>query len=277
MTFEPDHVLIFTDLDGTVLDHDSYSPTPADRFIAELDPERATVIPVTSKTRAEVAALLWDIAPLKVYVTENGSAIHAPDGFPWAADSESQIHFPGMTHEQILSRLESAEPQLRSHFRGFSDMTAKQIAAETGLDLQRAYKAKAREASEPFLWTGSAANLDRFRDVMGAQGLKIQRGGRFCHLTGPCGKADAMDWIVSHYKSSRPDRRIMTVALGDGPNDLDMIESADRGVIIPNPGGAAIRSDRSSVITAAKAGPEGWVEVMQQILDKPDSANDRKH
>ena len=277
MTIDPDHVLIFTDLDGTVLDHDSYSPEPADQFIAALDPARATVIPVTSKTRAEVAALLWDIAPLKIYVTENGSAIHAPDGFPWAADSESQIYFPGISHEQILSGLESVEPQLRIHFRGFSDMTAKQIAAETGLDLQRAYKAKAREATEPFLWTGSAASLDRFRDVMEAQGLKIQRGGRFHHLTGQCGKVDAMDWIVRHYKSSSPDRRIMTVALGDGPNDLDMIEAANRGVIVPNPGGAAIRSDRPSVVTATKAGPEGWVEAMQQILDKPYSANDRKH
>ncbi|MEM8917967.1 MAG: HAD-IIB family hydrolase [Pseudomonadota bacterium] len=277
MTTKTDHVLIFTDLDGTVLDHHSYSPAPADRFIAEIDPEQASVIPVTSKTRAEVSAILWNIAPLKVFVTENGSAIHAPDGFPWESASAPQIQFPGVSHEEILSRLDAMDPMLRQKVQGFSDMTAKEIAAATGLDPQRALKAKAREATEPFLWTGNDSEMEQFRDLMENQQLSIQRGGRFYHLTGQCGKADAMDWIASHYKSTCPDRQITTVALGDGPNDLEMIEKADFGVIIPNPAGSAIRSAKSSVITATKPGPEGWVEVMQQIFDQLDSANDRKH
>lgn len=277
MTAKTDHVLIFTDLDGTVLDHDSYSPAPADKFIAGLDPERATVIPVTSKTRAEVSALLWDIAPFRVFVVENGSVIHAPSGLPWTSDPEPLIHFSGLSHEETLSRLDGMEPALRGLVRGFSDMTASEIAAETGLNLQRAFKAKAREASEPFLWTGSSEGLTQFKDLMEAEGLRVQRGGRFYHLTGQCGKADAMDWIVSHYRSSCPDHEIRTVALGDGPNDLEMIEKADRGVIIPNPGGIEVSSAKANVITAAKPGPEGWVDAMQKVFDELESTDDRKN
>lgn len=277
MTTKTDHVLIFTDLDGTVLDHDSYSPAPADAFIAALDSDRTTVIPVTSKTRVEVLALIFDIAPMRVIVTENGSVIHAPEGFPWDADPSSQIYFPGADHETILTALDALDPFLRKRVRGFSDMTIKEIAAETGLSLQSASKAKAREASEPFLWLGDSGELAKLEDFMADRSIKVQQGGRFFHLTGQCGKADAMRWIASQFKTAKPEHRIVSVALGDGPNDIEMIEEAELGVIIPNPDGKSIHSAKPSVITAPQPGPAGWVEAMQQIFDQLDSANDRKH
>ncbi len=277
MTTKTDHVLIFTDLDGTVLDHDSYSPAPADTFIAALDPDRTTVIPVTSKTRVEVLALIFDIAPMRVFVTENGSAIHAPEGFPWDADTSPQIYFPGANHEMILAALEELDPFLRKRVRGFSDMTIKEIATETGLSLQSASKAKAREASEPFLWLGDSGELAKLEEHMAGQNIKVQQGGRFFHLTGQCGKADAMRWIASQFRTAKPEHQFVSVALGDGPNDIEMIEEAELGVIIPNPDGKSIHSAKPSVITAPKPGPAGWVAAMQQIFDELDFDHDRKH
>ena len=54
--------LIFTDLDGTLLDHDTYSAEPAASLIRTLHEQSvADVIPVTSKTQMELAALDCDL------------------------------------------------------------------------------------------------------------------------------------------------------------------------------------------------------------------------
>ena len=49
--------LIFTDLDGSLLDHNTYSFDPAAELLLQLEQQQIPVIPVTSKTRAEVMAL----------------------------------------------------------------------------------------------------------------------------------------------------------------------------------------------------------------------------
>lgn len=48
-------LLIFTDLDGTLLDHESYDFTPARPMLARLAAMRAPVVLASSKTAAEIA------------------------------------------------------------------------------------------------------------------------------------------------------------------------------------------------------------------------------
>jgi predicted mannosyl-3-phosphoglycerate phosphatase (HAD superfamily) len=49
--------LIFTDLDGSLLDHHTYSFAPAANYLDRLETQGIPVIPITSKTRAEVLVL----------------------------------------------------------------------------------------------------------------------------------------------------------------------------------------------------------------------------
>ena len=89
--------LIFTDLDGTLLDHNSYSAQPADILIQQiLDQSIGYVIPITSKTSAEMRSLQRSI-PLSetISVTENGSVINMPHGYPFAVASDPQKFWTG--------------------------------------------------------------------------------------------------------------------------------------------------------------------------------------
>ena len=259
-------ILIFTDLDGTLLDHHSYSPAPADRYIRSLDQAGVGVIAVTSKTRAETEQLMGSIGSDALFSTENGSIIHAPRGFPWTASQEPQHHVMGVSYVAIQDQLANLPSVIRSRIRGFADMSAYDISQETGLSLADARKAKMREASEPFLWSGSEAELFDLGKAVEAAGLTIQRGGRFYHLTGGADKKLAMQWMRRQFLRHIPDLPIVTIALGDGPNDLKMIEAADHGVIIPNADGSAIASTRPSVFLADRPGPEGWVIAVRKIL-----------
>ena len=51
-------MLVFTDLDGTLLDHNTYSFSPALAAINKLKSLNIPIIPVTSKTLSELMTLL---------------------------------------------------------------------------------------------------------------------------------------------------------------------------------------------------------------------------
>lgn len=260
--------LIFTDLDGTLLDHESYSAKPADRLLRQiLDHSIGAVIPVTSKTFAELRLLQLSI-PLgeTISVTENGSVIRVPHGVPFAGGTGPQTILPGLGYAAILDRVGALPRKLRQHITGFADMSAAEVSNATGLGLQEALLAKQREASEPFLWSGSDTALEELVQIMADANIRVQRGGRFYHLTGDATKAQAMAHIKAAFGEQKADCRIVSIALGDGPNDLEMIEAADFGVVMPNPEGVAIRTTMSTVRTAPAAGPHGWVVAVREIF-----------
>lgn len=260
--------LIFTDLDGTVLDHDTYSASPADALIGSLhETAAACVMPVTSKTQAELAALDRQLPfDHSIKISENGAVIHAPTGFPPTAGQGPETLVLGVPYCSVLEAIDRLPAPLRAHLRGFADMDAAEVSRHTGLELEAAERAKARQSTEPFLWTGSKQQIDELREVMAQSDIKLQQGGRFYHLTGAATKQQALLTIANAFQKSKPEQRFVSIALGDGPNDLEMIEAADYGVIIPNAAGAAIRSEKASVRVAPEPGPKGWVSAVTDIL-----------
>lgn len=262
--------LIFTDLDGTLLDHESYSPRPADTLIKQLhDANIARVMPVTSKTQAELKWLDRAVSfNGSVKISENGSVIHAPHGFPFSGQHTPKTLVLGVAYQTILSAVAALPDHLRQNISGFADMDAAAVARRTGLPLEDAVRAKERQATEPFLWSGTLTEMDELKQKMAEAGIKIQQGGRFFHFTGAATKEQAVERVTSAYRKNEQERTYVTIALGDGPNDLNMIEAADYGVIIPNANGAAVHSGLPSVHTAEKPGPESWVLSVTQILQE---------
>lgn len=68
-------LLVFTDLDGTLLDHESYDWSPARQALNRLAALGALVVPATSKTRAEVAPLMAALGLTGPAIVENGAGV----------------------------------------------------------------------------------------------------------------------------------------------------------------------------------------------------------
>ena len=73
--------VIFTDLDGTLLDHHTYSYDAARPALERLRKSEIPLIMVSSKTRIEIEVLRTEIGNREPFIPENGGAIFIPDDY----------------------------------------------------------------------------------------------------------------------------------------------------------------------------------------------------
>ncbi|MCT8161814.1 HAD-IIB family hydrolase [Pseudoruegeria sp. SHC-113] len=254
----PPPFLVFTDLDGTLLDHETYDASPAAPALARLAALGVPVVMASSKTAAEIAPLRTSLG-LKACpaIVENGAGLLAP-----GAKATSS----GDVYAKLRADLETLPSALRACFTGFGDLTSEGISALTGLPLANAALAARRQFSEPGLWTGSDEARATFLSHLQTLGIHAREGGRFLTLSYGATKADRMAEIRAGYGSPR------VIALGDAPNDREMLEAADVAAIIANPARAPLpplkTEAQGKVLRPTAPGPEGWNAAIHQILDQ---------
>jgi mannosyl-3-phosphoglycerate phosphatase len=162
--------------------------------------------------------------------------------------------------------LDGLPARLRSKFRGFGDMSLSELAKRTGLSEAAACRARMRDFSEPGVWSGTEAERQAFSDALCANGLSAQQGGRFLTLSSGRTKADGMEQVLNHYRTAT------SLALGDAPNDIGMLEAAAYGVIVANPHRPPLPTLKAEatgrIIRTTEAGPVGWNTAVCAFLDK---------
>lgn len=246
---------VFTDLDGTLLDHDTYSFAEAAPALQDLKAHRIPLILASSKTAIEIQALqeALEITDMPAIV-ENGAGVARP-GVVGSAENEA--------YRALRAALAALPAPLRAGFRGFGDMSPGDIAAITGLPLAQAQAAATRQFSEPGLWSGTDAAKADFLAQLAALGITARAGGRFLTLSFGATKADRLPELAQALGAP------VTLALGDAPNDREMIEAADYGVIIRNPHGPGLPplpgEATGRIIRTQAIGPAGWNEAVLSI------------
>ena len=266
------HWVIFTDLDGTLLDHYDYSHAAAQPALDWLHSRSIPVILTSSKTFPELKALAADLGLEYPVIGENGAFIAWPTGFALTAphDEEKQgfrFKYFGQSYQEIEAVLHTLRENPRFRFSGFADWSVKELMQRTGLSEAAAIMAKEREASEPIRWQGHDAALADFRSALEAQGLRLVRGGRFYHVMGQTSKRRAMEWLNAALEAQRGNATF-SIALGDGPNDLEMLEAADVSIVVANPDSDPVEPRARQLIRTQAIGPAGWNEAIQQIRNE---------
>ncbi|MFD2165496.1 HAD-IIB family hydrolase [Thalassotalea euphylliae] len=272
------HPIIFTDLDGTLLDHYTYSFEAALPVIAQLKVNDIPVVATTSKTVQEVINIYEAIGINGPFIVENGAAVYLPKQLfnKQPQDTTEQPHFWvksfSRSRETFINVVEQLSNSFGEKFRSFYQMTSADIAEVTGLTVPQAKLASQRQFGEPVLWLGTDKEKHQFVASAKALGANVLLGGRFIHICDACDKGKALNWLAGEYQHLLKLPYVTAIALGDSGNDIAMLEAADIAVQIKSPTHSFPRldTDRTRFIFQTKGyGPVGWAESLNFILNFP--------
>ncbi len=265
-------LLIFTDLDGTLLDHETYSFEPALPALNVLESNLIPLIICSSKTRAEIEIIREKLGNAHPFISENGGAIFIPrDYFSHEISCDREdIYYKivelGTPYSQLRKVFKEMCSVLPGKLKGFGDCTPSEIARLCGFSLPEAERALQREYDEPFLVEGKVPQ-DVLHELARRSNLQVVRGGRFYHL-GNNDKGGALLRLRDIFQQ-QTGHRPTTVALGDSSNDLSMLKVADYPVLVRKKDGSYDSGVKlANLKVTSNSGPAGWNEALLDILSK---------
>jgi len=252
--------VVYTDLDGTLLDHDTYSFDIASPALRLMEREGIPLVINSSKTRPEIERYRSLLGNNHPFVTENGGGIFIPEdyfsripGCDKRSDGYCVIEL-GTPRGELKAVLESVAGETGIHIRGISDMSISDITEITGLDPESAAFVTERDYSEPFLVYGDETEVRR---KIIEKGYDHTRGSRLHHILGGNDKGKAVKILTGIYRSESP--AIETLGIGDSLNDLAMLKEVDFPVLVQKKGGVYDEGCRlPDLILADGEGPAGF-------------------
>lgn len=272
-------LVVFTDLDATLLDAETYSWRPAVPAVAALKEREAAIVLVSSKTLAEMEPLHDELTLTDPFIVENGggivicgtdeAAVHLSSQVPPEGRSghgDRLVISLGTEYKDLVENLAEISGEIGVELVGFSGMSAEEIAKMTGLSSAQAAKARMRLYDEPFVLPEEELHKETAILLAAeARGLTAVRGGRFFHLIGHAGKGRAVSLLIEAYRHVYGS--VYTVGLGDSPNDYPFLELVDTAVLVDRGESTSdLPEALASAIRTKAAGPEGWNEAISSIL-----------
>jgi mannosyl-3-phosphoglycerate phosphatase len=267
-------LVVFSDLDGTLLDRRTYSAAAAAEAIALLKHARIPLVFCSSKTRAEIELVQNELGIQDPFVVENGGALFIPNGYfdfeiPYARLSSGyQVVQYGRPYAEVVEGLARASRRAGTPLTGFHDMSVEDVARECDLPLLRARLAKLREYDEPFrMQSAGSGERRKLERALNAEGLGCSAGGRFDHAGAHVDKGLPVRLLTTLYLRSLG--QVRTVGLGDADNDVALLRQVEVPVVVRGESGMDSARVQASVPGAAVTrmpGPAGWAESVTAIV-----------
>jgi len=268
--------VIFTDLDGTLLDHNTYEWEKAKPALELCEKLKVPVVFVSSKTRSEMETLRRRMSISDPFISENGGGIFfsdtdflaPPPNASLVSGTEGLWKFSlGLSYPHLVKALHEIREKLGLNLRGFSDMKVDEISHLTGLDPKASRAATKREFDEPFLvFHERTSDHGVIVEAAEERGLTVTAGGRFYHLQGGNDKGQAMGMIIAWYEQSH--RKVISISLGDSPNDFPMLERADYPVLVRSQRDfSSLKEKIPRLRVTREMGPAGWNSAVLGILN----------
>jgi mannosyl-3-phosphoglycerate phosphatase len=259
--------LIFTALEGALLDSRTGSFAEAEEALSELDRRHIPLILVTSRTRAEIEPLRRKLEHSHPFITESGGGIFFPDGYfnvkiPGAERSGRYLCVAlGRPYKEVCAALDDISEESGVGVTGFHHMGAREIAENTGLRPREAELARDREFEEPFFFTSADEQaITRFVAAAREHGCDTRPGQTFWHFSSGCDTARAVRTLTKLFRDATR-TKLRAVGIGGAAEDLPWLRAVDQAVLLPGRAVDSGHSDANELKNIARgeiAGAAGW-------------------
>ena len=257
-------LIIFTDLDGSLLHRDNFKFDKIKGYVKNLIDNGIVIIPNTSKTENEIEEFIKELGSELPFISENGSSIHGLNLI--------NANFP---NKIILSRdkqelyeiFNSKIPkELKNKCKFISDMNTSQQSNILGLQDNYLKNALDRKYTIPFLFEGNKIEKNKLLKILRSSSLNMQDGGRVLNLGDNTDKVKSMNQVLKIYK--KVENKIKVIGVGDNFNDLDMLRNCDIPCLVFNDQFNRDQINIDNLIVSNKPSPEGWSDVIKTALVK---------
>ena len=268
--------ILFADLDGTVLDKETYEPGPSLKALGKCGDAGIHVIFCSSKTGAEIELYHTSYVPNpgSPFIAENGGGVFFPlDHWAQPPGGEQKGRFWKVTlgagHQDVFRVLTEAAGRAGMRIETFTGMAPEEIARRTGLSLEEAKLAGQRDFDEPFwIEEHDRMHLNAFEEAIETEGMSLTRGGRCFHVHGASDKGKAAEYVRQRYEQEIG--YVYAAAVGDAANDLPLFRVVDRAYLVK---GADETHDpeipgEENIRFMAGVGPVGFSQAVDDLLDR---------
>ncbi len=258
-------IIIFTDLDGSLLDRETFRFDSIKNYILKLLRKEIFIVPNSSKTKKEIFSFNQELKRNLPIICENGSAIYGlnnlnknlPDNIILSRDKDEIYK---LFKKNIPKKL-----QLKCKF--IHNMSEKKQFDIMGLRGEALNLALSREYSIPFIFNDKKIQKKKLNKLVSLLGLSLHEGGRVLNLCDKVSKALAMKKLVKIYKKI-DSKKLITIGVGDNYNDLEMLKFSNFPCLVFNDKFKKDKINIKGCLVSTKSSPEGWKEVVKLTLDK---------
>jgi len=277
-------LIIFTDIDGTIMDLTTFSMDPVLDVIPKIKEYKIPIIFVSAKTKTEQEKIRRRLGIQDPFIVENGGGIYIPDKyFNFSLQKIVKDYFEikktnnytilsiGKDYKKILTILKEIRANTNIPFIGFGDLSAEEVSKLTGLSLEDAKEAKQRDFDETIII--DEKYLPKLKEELARYGLKCIFGGRFFHVMDKRASKGLCVNALKKLYTKKYSEKIITIGCGDSKNDLTMLKEVDIPILVEKKGGGFTDITLPGLIKVKGEGPVGWRKGILNIIEKYHSNN----
>src|SRR5919106_1789490 len=296
----PFHKVVFTDIDGTLVDINTAEyGKKTNELIRIMKEKNIPLILTSAKTRLEQNKIREDLGLSDPFIVENGGAIVIPKGYfpdyalrdikyPLRETQEIRNEARDVNHELIVelskpahyirTKLSDIRKKYSINFRGVADISIEKLSNLALISREQAKRMAQRNYGETILQIQSE-DIARFIKYVQEDGMKVIHGGRFFDVTVGTDKGIAVGILKKLFKD-KFHNNVTFFGIGDSTNDIPMLSLMDIPILVQRQDSSwvddgeikmknAVDSSRISsnkLIKVDGIGPNGWENAIHKII-----------
>ena len=261
--------VVYTDLDGTLLDLKTYSFIQSLKALDKLKSAGVPLIFCSSKTRKEQEYLQKAMGIREPFIVENGSAIFIPKGYFLTQIPYNTYHtddYEVICLGRHVDKIREVLANHRSHeslsFKFYEDLAVTEVVQITGLEGKAAERAMQRDYSETIL-TGETS--DTLYKELEKEGFHSIPGSKFeTVISKSADKGRAVRILNSLFEAEYG--QIRSYGIGDSRNDEAMLNEVDQAYLVQKENEVWAEMTVSSPTLVSAVGPKGWEKTIENII-----------